>query len=86
MKHYEIIDKLKMTHDINETYQQLSWEDTIDFLDSVLAQDIQPDTTDDRIVELAVEYTATANADGYGLYQPKHILRRYRDLLRSFTA
>ena len=85
MKHYEIIDKLKTARYVSETYQQLSWEDTIDFLGSVLEQDIQPDTTDERIVELAVEYTATANANGYGLYQPEHILRRYRALLRSLA-
>ena len=38
MKHYEIIDKLKMAHDINETYQQLSWEGTVDFLESAMAR------------------------------------------------
>ena len=58
----------------------------MDFLEYAMAQDIQPDTTNERIVQLIVEYTDTTDATGYGLYQPEHLLRRYRALLRSFTA
>jgi len=86
MKHYEIIDKLKTSRYIGETYEPLTWEDTVDFLESVLASDINPDTSDERIVELVAQYTAAANAAGYGLYQPERVLRRYLEMLRSFTA
>ena len=85
MKHEDIIEKLKAVRYVSETYQPLSWQGTVDFLESVLASDVHADTTDERLVELAVEYTAATNAAGHELYQPEHILRRYRALLRSLA-
>jgi hypothetical protein len=86
MKHEDIIERIKTARYVSETYQQLSWQGTVDLLESAMASDVHTDITDDRIVELAVEYAAAANAAGYELYQPERVLRRYLELTRAFIA
>ena len=85
MKHDDIIEKLKTARYVGETYEPLTWRGTVNILQRAMAQDIQPDATDECITELVARYTAAANAAGYELYQPERVLRRYLELLRAVT-
>ena len=84
MKDEDIIEKLKTARYMSDTYQPLSWQGTVDFLESAMATDVHTDATDERIAELIAQYTVAANAAGYELYQPERVLRRYLEL-RSFV-
>jgi len=86
MQHDDIIEKLKTSRYISETYKPLTWEDSVKFLQHALITDVHTDATDERIAELVAQYTAAANAAGYELYQPERVLRRYLEMLRAFTA
>jgi hypothetical protein len=85
MKDEDIIERLKTARYVSEIYQPLSWQGTVDFLEYAMAQDVQPDATNERIAELIAQYTAETKAAGHELYQPEHLLRRYRALLRSLA-
>ena len=77
-KKFHIVENYKIGE-----YEPMTSQETADWANDAIEQDIQAETTDERIAELVADYEEDANSQGYTLRNLEGLMKERRQELRD---